>query len=111
MNPFSRQDHYRDHLRTFHLEDIFRRGNRGDEEWWNTRSKRALHMGWWRCSRCLVRVSQAEHGWHCPGCRNMCEKERKEYRTIHQGEGQDYLRARRDMDRRNRQSYGHVSRP
>ncbi len=80
-NPFLRQDHFRDHLRTFHLEDILRRGNPGNEEWWLKRSKRAMQGGWWRCSRCLLRVAQAEHGWLCAGCGNPCEKERREYRS------------------------------
>ncbi|KAK3906723.1 hypothetical protein C8A05DRAFT_40478 [Staphylotrichum tortipilum] len=80
-NPFLRQDHFRDHLRVYHNEDILRRGNREDEVWWSTRARRALHSGWWRCSRCLVRVVQRDNGWVCPGCGNRCEKERQEHRS------------------------------
>lgn len=78
--PFFRQDHFRDHLRIYHKEDLLRRGNRGDREWWDSRAPRALHGGWWRCSRCLVRVDQAAHGFVCPGCGNPCESERQRYR-------------------------------
>lgn len=80
-NPFLRQDHFRDHLRVFHLEDILRRGNRENEEWWAGRAARALHSGWWRCGRCLARVEQADNGWLCPDCGNRCEKERQEFRA------------------------------
>ncbi|KAK4154172.1 hypothetical protein C8A00DRAFT_14691 [Chaetomidium leptoderma] len=79
--PFFRQDHFRDHLRIYHKEDLLRRGNKGDEEWWATRAPRALNNGWWRCSRCLARVGLDKSGFVCAGCGNPCEKERQQYRT------------------------------
>ncbi|KAK4126670.1 hypothetical protein N657DRAFT_661066 [Parathielavia appendiculata] len=80
--PFFRQDHFRDHLRIYHKEDLLRRGhNKADQAWWASRATQALQCGWWRCSRCLVRVSLGKHGFVCPGCGNPCEKERQHYRT------------------------------
>ncbi|KAK1828166.1 hypothetical protein QBC39DRAFT_158245 [Podospora conica] len=81
-DPFSRQDHYRDHLRTFHYEDLpLRGGGKMDEEWWAGRSRKAVAGGWWRCNRCLVvRVPIETDGFACPGCGSNCEDERIEYR-------------------------------
>lgn len=79
--PFFRQDHFRDHLRLYHKEDLLRRGTKPDREWWSSRSARAMFSGWWRCNRCLVvRVEQAKHGFVCPGCGNPCEAERRRER-------------------------------
>lgn len=81
-SPFLRQDHFRDHLRTYHKEDLLRRGISEDHEWWMSRSRHAMFGGWWRCNRCLVRrVNYAKHGFICPGCGNACETERQRYRT------------------------------
>ncbi|KAL2144562.1 hypothetical protein VTI28DRAFT_8975 [Corynascus sepedonium] len=79
--PFFRQDHFRDHLRIYHKEDLLRRGNKGDDEWWSSRAPYALCSGWWRCRRCLLRVRYDDHGFTCPGCGDVCEKERQRYRT------------------------------
>ncbi|KAL2022021.1 hypothetical protein VTK56DRAFT_6261 [Thermocarpiscus australiensis] len=80
-NPFYRQDHFRDHLRIYHKEDLLRRGNTEEPEWWASRSHRAMFAGWWRCNRCLVvRVRQDAHGFVCPGCGHPCEPERKAFR-------------------------------
>jgi len=76
-NPFFRQDHFRDHLRISHMEDLLRRGNPGDTEWW---ASRAILNGWWRCNRCLIRVGLEDHGFVCHRCGNQCEKERQQYR-------------------------------
>jgi len=79
--PFYRIDHFRDHLRDLHKEDLFRRGCRHDEQWWNSRSSHAIFKGWWRCCRCLVpRVDIQAYGFVCPTCGNPCEIERQEYR-------------------------------
>ncbi|GAB1316224.1 hypothetical protein MFIFM68171_06434 [Madurella fahalii] len=79
--PFFRQDHFRDHLRLFHKEDLLRRGTKPDHEWWGSRSSRAMFSGWWRCNRCLVvRVQQEKYGFVCPGCGNPCEAERRRQR-------------------------------
>lgn len=79
--PFYRQDHFRDHLREYHHEDLLRRGTKGDGEWWSGRNPDALHNGWWRCTRCLIKVRSKKHGFACPTCKTRCEKERLQYRT------------------------------
>ncbi|AEO59225.1 hypothetical protein MYCTH_2307326 [Thermothelomyces thermophilus ATCC 42464] len=83
--PFFRQDHFRDHLREYHKEDLLRRGNKGDDEWWSSRSPHALYNGWWRCSRCLIRVRLDKDGFTCPDCSGSCEKERQQHRTMAAG--------------------------
>ncbi|KAH6842575.1 hypothetical protein B0I37DRAFT_417744 [Chaetomium sp. MPI-CAGE-AT-0009] len=80
--PFYRQDHFRDHLREYHKEDLLRRGSKGDEEWWSCRNPQALNCGWWRCSRCLIKVGFNKHGFACPKCKTRCEKERQQYREM-----------------------------
>ncbi|KAK4211116.1 hypothetical protein QBC37DRAFT_291002 [Rhypophila decipiens] len=81
-SPFYRQDHFRDHLRDFHKEDLLRRGNRADEKWWTSRSSNAINNGWWRCNRCLVtRVDIQRDGWVCPHCAMHCETDRQRVRT------------------------------
>ncbi|KAK4174414.1 zinc finger protein AEBP2 [Triangularia setosa] len=75
--PFYRQDHFRDHLRDFHKEDLLRRSKKENDKWWDTRAPRAVYSGWWRCNRCLMeRVQVAVDGYTCPGCGNPCESER-----------------------------------
>lgn len=94
--PFSRQDHYRDHLRTAHFEDLPIRGlGKMDHDWWAQRSRASVASGWWRCNRCLVvRVSIARDDFVCPGCGSRCEGDRIEYRRVLeeglQGEGSGY---------------------
>ncbi|KAK3994657.1 zinc finger protein AEBP2 [Cladorrhinum sp. PSN332] len=79
--PFFRQDHFRDHLRDFHKEDLPRRSKKGDASWWSGRSKYATESGWWRCNRCLVvRVSTEANGFTCPQCGASCEIERQRLR-------------------------------
>ncbi|KAK0707589.1 hypothetical protein B0H67DRAFT_647759 [Lasiosphaeris hirsuta] len=82
--PFFRQDHFRDHLREFHKEDLPRRGVKPDSKWWKGRALRAIFGGWWRCNRCLAhRVDIRRDGYVCPGCGNHCELERQKYRETH----------------------------
>lgn len=79
--PFYRIDHFRDHLRVYHKEDLLRRGCKPDREWWDSRSGRAIFRGWWRCNRCVIRRVDIEaHGFVCPDCGNPCEIERQQYR-------------------------------
>lgn len=81
-SPFYRQDHFRDHLRDFHKEDLLRRGTKADGKWWDSRSKHAIFTGWWRCNKCLVtRVDIETNGWVCPKCSTHCETERKRFRS------------------------------
>ncbi|KAK0720290.1 hypothetical protein B0H67DRAFT_643564 [Lasiosphaeris hirsuta] len=82
--PFFRRDHFRDHLRDFHKEDLPRRGAKaGSDQWWKTRAPGAIYDGWWRCNRCLAhRVDTDRDGYVCPGCGDRCEMERQKYREL-----------------------------
>lgn len=79
-DPFHRRDHYRAHLRDYHLEDLMRRGSSGMESqiWWDSR---VINPKRWRCARCLTRVKIQEHGYTCPKCGTSCETERQEHRA------------------------------
>ncbi len=80
-NPFFRQDHFRDHLRDFHKEDLPRRGGKTDSQWWEERATRPFTERWWRCNRCLgARVRIDKDGWMCPSCKNFCEPDRQKIR-------------------------------
>ncbi|KAK0638645.1 hypothetical protein B0T16DRAFT_421486 [Cercophora newfieldiana] len=86
--PFYRIDHYRDHLRDQHKEDLPRRGIKPDKAWWMSRSPRAVSHGWWRCERCLVkRVDIETDGYICPLCGNSCGLLRQGYRQDLQNDG------------------------
>ncbi|KAH7348519.1 hypothetical protein BKA65DRAFT_398116 [Rhexocercosporidium sp. MPI-PUGE-AT-0058] len=85
--PFGRKDHFRDHLRDFHKEDIgTARIDRfeSDKEWSKQQrkwlSERKVSSGWWRCSQCLNRVHVKDKGWECPRCKSCCEPSRNEHR-------------------------------
>jgi rubrerythrin len=84
LNAFHRFDHFRDHLRDQHREDLLKRGAGGevDAAWWKTRLPAAVYDGWWRCSKCFLRVSVEEHEWRCPDCGNYCEQERQAMRKL-----------------------------
>ncbi|RYP56573.1 hypothetical protein DL771_011752 [Monosporascus sp. 5C6A] len=77
--PFIRADHYRDHCRDYHREDLFRRSPSKKEtnEWW---ADRIIHKKWWRCSKCLQRVYIQQHGFECHNCKTPCEPQRRKYR-------------------------------
>ncbi|KAI1172880.1 hypothetical protein F4777DRAFT_559830 [Nemania sp. FL0916] len=78
--PFQRRDHYRDHLREFHLEDLVRRkpSESARESWWQTRN---INTQWWRCTRCLTRVNVEKDGYTCSACNTTCEEERQRHRA------------------------------
>ncbi|CAK7564696.1 MAG: hypothetical protein SEPTF4163_002595 [Sporothrix epigloea] len=102
--PFHRKDHYREHLREYHLEDLLKRGSNAhrsmspnteagslsgavDHE---TNKKLMQEMqlqncnidaSWWRCARCLKRVKVADRGWSCPDCKGSIEEPRKSLRA------------------------------
>ncbi|KAJ4022607.1 hypothetical protein NW752_000187 [Fusarium irregulare] len=61
--PFRRRDHLRDHLRQYHGEDIKRSGA--------SSAMRSSKITWWRCTRCLARVSVSQHGFKCPRCETV----------------------------------------
>ncbi|RYP60199.1 hypothetical protein DL769_008223 [Monosporascus sp. CRB-8-3] len=79
-NPFFRSDHYRDHCRDYHREDLLRRSSLKKEtnEWW---ADRIIHKRWWRCSKCLHRVYIQQYGFECHNCKTPCEPQRRNYRN------------------------------
>jgi hypothetical protein len=90
-DPFTRKDHYRDHLKDFHQEDIgSAKGGHSktkprevwlleQEQWLRDRK---IYSHYWRCSRCLDRITVASQGWECQRCRTPCEPERIQARTM-----------------------------
>ncbi|KAH7026432.1 uncharacterized protein B0I36DRAFT_158615 [Microdochium trichocladiopsis] len=70
-DPFTRRDHYRDHYRTFHKEDIERRGGDGMAQ------EPSVSKKWWRCRKCLDRVVIAQNEWQCPRCKEDCDSDRR----------------------------------
>lgn len=72
--PFTRRDHYRDHYRIYHNEDILRRGVG------SMSPKPSVSRKWWRCGKCLVRVNIANDEWQCRLCNTSCELERRRLR-------------------------------
>lgn len=80
-DPFHRRDHFRDHLREFHKEDIEKRGGGSvvkDED--SVINDRNTPSSWWRCAKCLVRNYVEESGYDCPLCKTSCQAKRKEIR-------------------------------
>ncbi|KAF7861507.1 hypothetical protein EAF04_008070 [Stromatinia cepivora] len=84
---FTRKDHYRDHLKDFHKEDIGtakKPKNAKDptiqalQQAWL--EERQIDPRWWRCRRCLQRVYVETNGYKCTTCNEECEKERIEAR-------------------------------
>lgn len=82
-NAFSRKDHYRNHLKEYHKEDLGRaQGHRTltKKAWITMQSnwldERQISAKWWRCSKCLSRIQIATEGFECPHCKSSCEKER-----------------------------------
>jgi hypothetical protein len=84
---FTRKDHFRDHLRDYHKEDIgsVKKGdkNKLDEKKRLKRqdawvAERKIELKWWRCPKCLERVQIAESGYDCETCKHPCDKERAE---------------------------------
>jgi hypothetical protein len=68
-DPFTRKDHYRDHLRDFHKEDLPPRPNKLRNAPQNELHKadRRMSSKWWRCPKCLERVDVSARGWKCCG--------------------------------------------
>ena len=76
-DPFYRRDHYRDHLREYHKEDIEKRGVIIDEHWLEGRN---VNVSWWRCPKCLIKVYVDPSGYDCPDCKVSCQSKRKDAR-------------------------------
>ncbi|RDA94294.1 hypothetical protein CP533_0557, partial [Ophiocordyceps camponoti-saundersi (nom. inval.)] len=93
QDPFHRLDHFRDHLREFHKEDIEKRSNnpvvvmggRDDARHHQQQQRPVVDLsavatnggggGWWRCRRCLKRV---HHTDTCPSCKTPSQPKRKD---------------------------------
>ena len=84
-DPYSRKDHFRDHLIQYHKEDMRSRGssNSLSKEKYQEEKERGLWLAgrsiddtWWRCARCLIRCYIATDRWVCPNCRSSCEDDR-----------------------------------
>lgn len=76
-DPFYRLDHFRDHLREFHKEDIEKRGGSVNEE---SLEDRRVSSTWWRCPKCLKRIYIDRNGYGCPNCKSTCQPKRKDAR-------------------------------
>ncbi|KAI1170498.1 hypothetical protein F4777DRAFT_110737 [Nemania sp. FL0916] len=77
--PFHRLDHMRDHYRVYHMEDIVRRSSTPyDTSWW---SSRKINPKWWRCTKCLQRISVEDDGYMCRRCGLNCQMERQNFRS------------------------------
>jgi hypothetical protein len=86
-DPFTRKDHYRDHLRDFHLEDIgcakdekIRKGKKGEKEQRIWLSERKISPERWRCGKCLVMNMVSGSGWTCQSCQIPCGEEQRSRR-------------------------------
>ncbi|KAF4633595.1 hypothetical protein G7Y89_g4526 [Cudoniella acicularis] len=86
--PFTRKDHFRDHLKEYHKEDIgYCKGEKTakDKAKWAAKQRsweaeRRISDKWWRCVKCLDKIYVAEYGWQCPSCKRDCEAHRREAR-------------------------------
>ena len=88
QGPFTRKDHYRDHLRDYHKEDIGKKqkdpGTKDEKEHQLARQEwaltRLIDPRHWSCAKCLIRIYVKAHGWTCSKCNEPCEQERIEAR-------------------------------
>lgn len=81
--PFTRKDHFRDHLRDYHKEDIgSAKGEKQYErkKWLKLQeawvAERNISAKWWRCQKCLQRVYVSDAGFDCPDCKVTLDSER-----------------------------------
>lgn len=70
---FGRKDHCRAHYRDYHREDLCRRNGKEAAGWFDERN---ISSSWWRCTKCLRKVTYSRCGWECRDCRQMLEPER-----------------------------------
>lgn len=73
IGAFGRKDHCRAHYREYHREDITRRNGKESASWFDDRN---ISSTWWRCTKCLRKVSNSRSGWECRDCGQMLEPER-----------------------------------
>jgi len=79
QEPFSRRDHYRDHLRDFHKEDIVCAKGEKSSRYKARLTEPTVSTRNWRCSKCLMRNFVA-NGWDCVSCKGPCEEDRRRNR-------------------------------
>jgi len=85
-NSFTRKDHYRDHLRDYHKEDIGccrgekSSGGKDKLKWQKAQrlwvAERNIEYKYWRCAKCLVKNYVEQQGWECSSCKSPCEEDR-----------------------------------
>lgn len=73
IGAFGRKDHCRAHYRDYHREDLCRRNGKEAAGWFDDRN---ISSSWWRCTKCLRKVSYSRCGWECRDCGQMLEPER-----------------------------------
>lgn len=74
-----RKDHCREHYREYHNEDLIKRGDSNAQGFLFNKSD-YMQPNWWRCSRCLHRVSIKKYAFKCGKCKTDCERERVAWR-------------------------------
>lgn len=84
IGAFGRKDHCRAHYREYHKEDITRRNGKESAGWFDERN---ISKHWWRCTKCLRKVSYSRCGWECRDCGQMLEPERMNARKRRMGMG------------------------
>ena len=96
--PFTRKDHYRDHLRDYHKEDLgaakgekMAKSAEQKKKWqaaqqvW--KKERVIWPNQWRCAKCLRKIYVQLEGWNCTVCKLECEQDRQRSRRDKAGLG------------------------
>ncbi|TLD21474.1 hypothetical protein PspLS_09143 [Pyricularia sp. CBS 133598] len=70
-----RKDHCREHLRNYHKQDLYKRGEKVGIEWLK---ECLIDKAYWYCNKCLTRNSTVDmsSAWRCIRCGTKCENER-----------------------------------
>ena len=84
---FTRKDHYRDHLKAYHEEDIGgfkKRASITDRNFAQQQAawlaERKIEARYWRCVHSLIKNFVEDVGWQCSSCKELSEEERIEAR-------------------------------
>jgi hypothetical protein len=78
QDPFGRIDHFRQHYRDFHGEDLPRKS--GESANWYADKKQSVSKRRWRCVKCLNKVTIEDSGFTCDNCNTPCETQRRQIR-------------------------------
>ncbi|KAF3009071.1 hypothetical protein E8E14_007699 [Neopestalotiopsis sp. 37M] len=78
QDPFGRIDHFRQHYRDFHGEDLPRKS--GESAKWYADKKQSVAKRSWRCVKCLNKVNIKDSGFTCNNCNTPCETQRRHIR-------------------------------